>query len=258
MKNYSRIPSFFAGAVMSLVICMSITTALAVSGNVSFNQIQVDWDGETIIPKGEDMTLSSGAKVPASILYTDTNGGGTTYLPVRTLSEVTGTPLLWYGEEKLVSMHTNCLAELMRLPLNGCGANGASVTYNKSMKEVLPIASSVASNLLSPVHHQAQTAFETELPLDEAKGNYVSVTVVNYGEYPVEFQLGMDDGDYGKAYTSSVIPASSTVTRTMQLLEGAKENVKSLYVFVGYPECPFQECNNYTVDVTVEAAQFAK
>ena len=156
-------------------------------------------------------------------------------------------------------MHSNCLLELLQLPLNCCGADGIGAIFNKSMNEVLPIDSDAAPSLLSPVHHQAQTAFETKLPVDEAKGNYVNVTVTNHGDYPVEFQLGVaDDSEHqGKTYTASMVPAHSTVTRTMQLLAGAKENVKDLYTFVGYEECPYQECNFYAVDVTVQAVQFA-
>lgn len=260
MRNHRHVPAFLVGAVMTLLLCMSVATASAASGNTAFNQIQVNLNGETIVSIGENLTLSSGAKVPSSILYTDANGGGTTYLPLRKLSEATDTSLLWYGKEKLVSLQSNCLMELSKLPLNCCGADGVGVLFNKSMQEVLPIISGAAPNLLLPMHHQAQTAFETELPVDEEEGNFINVTVTNHGEYPVEFQLGVanETENQGKTYSASIIPANSTVTRTMQLLEGAKENAKNLYVFIGYQETPFQESNACAVDVTVEAAQFAK
>ena len=260
MKKHSRIVSFLAGAVMTLVLCMSVTTALAVSGNISFNQIQVTLNGKTIASKGEDLTLSSGAKVPSSILYTDTNGNGTTYLPFRKLSENFDIPFSWDGGEKRISIGSSCLSELLKLPLNCCGSDGAGAVFNNSMNEVLPIVSSATPNLLSPVHHQAQTAFETKLPVDEAKGNYISVIVTNHGDYPVEFRLGVvdDSENQGTVYTSSMVPADSTVTRTMRLLDGAKENIKNLYTFVGYQECPYQECRTYTADVTVAATQFEK
>lgn len=260
MKKHSRIVSFLAGAAMTLVLCMSVTTALAVSSNISFNQIQVTLNGRSIASKGEDLTLSSGEKVPSSILYTDTNGNGTTYLPFRKVSESFDIPFSWYGGEKLISMGSSCLTELLKLPLNCCDANGYGVIINNSMNEVLPIVSSATPNLLSPVHHQAQAAFEIKLPVDEAKGNYISVVVTNHGDYPVEFRLGVmeESQSQGKVYTSSMVPADSTVTRTMQLLNGAKESIKSLYTFVGYEECPYQECSTYTVDVTVAATQFVK
>lgn len=84
--------------------------------------------------------------------------------------------------------------------------------------------------------------------------------MTNHGDYPVEFQLGItgNSENDGKVYSSSMVPARSTVTRTMQLLKGAKENVKNLYTFVGYQESYFPKNNAYTADVTVEAAQFGK
>ena len=97
MKGSRRISSFLAGVAMTLLLCTGVTTAFAASGNISLNQIQIDLDGKTILSKGENLTLSSGAKVPSSILYTDANGGGTTYVPLRKFSEAVGTPLLWYS-----------------------------------------------------------------------------------------------------------------------------------------------------------------
>ena len=143
-RSHTYIPSFLAGAVMTLLLCVSVTTALAASGNIFFNQIQVNLNGETLVSKGEDLTLSSGAKVPSSILYTDANGGGTTYLPLRKMSAATDTSLLWYGKEKMVSLQSSRLLELLKLPLNCCGTSEVGALLNKSVQEVLPISSSAA------------------------------------------------------------------------------------------------------------------
>lgn len=75
--------------VTALVWSLAIT-ALAASGQVSFNMSAVHFNGTQISAAGEDYTLSNGAKAPSSITYTDEQGGGTTYLPVRRISELMG------------------------------------------------------------------------------------------------------------------------------------------------------------------------
>ena len=71
------------------------TTALAASGAVTFNASALQLNGQQISAKGENYTLPSGQQVPASITYTDENGGGTTYLPVRRISELLGIEIGW-------------------------------------------------------------------------------------------------------------------------------------------------------------------
>ena len=86
MKN--RITSFFAGAAAALALSACLTTALAASGQVSFNFVNVSLDGTPKITAGQDITAANGQKVPGSILYTDEAGGKTNYLPIRTISEL--------------------------------------------------------------------------------------------------------------------------------------------------------------------------
>lgn len=257
MKNRIRFSSFLAGAAAALLLSVGVTSALAASGALTYNAIHVTLDGRSVVAAGQELTLDSGAKVPSSILYTDVNGGGTTYLPLRKISEAVGAPLRWYGEEKTAALHTGCLAALMKLPLHCAGGSGA--VFEGAMVEVEPILPE-ASTALAAAEQQKPAALELEVPADEARGGYISVTVTNRGELPVEFQLGRkgDMENNAKAYTASIVPARSTVTRTVQLLSGAKERVQSLYAFVGYEACPYGDCDSYPVDVAVTAVQFSQ
>ncbi|MPM09832.1 hypothetical protein SDC9_56155 [bioreactor metagenome] len=88
MKN--KLPPFLAGVFTTALICSLTVTALAASGQVSFNLSAIKFNGQQISAKGENYTLSSGTNVPASITYTDENGGGTTYLPAKRISELVG------------------------------------------------------------------------------------------------------------------------------------------------------------------------
>ena len=84
------IPSFLAGAATALTLTALATSALAASGQVSFNFAGVALDGEMKIAAGSDVTAPNGQRVPGSILYTDETGGKTNYLPVRAISELLG------------------------------------------------------------------------------------------------------------------------------------------------------------------------
>ncbi|MDE6993619.1 MAG: copper amine oxidase N-terminal domain-containing protein [Lachnospiraceae bacterium] len=87
--------SFFAGLLTATLLFAVITTALATSGSITYNGINLTVDGKTILSKGEYLELASGEKVPSSILYVDQAGGGTTYLPMRYLAELLGMSVTW-------------------------------------------------------------------------------------------------------------------------------------------------------------------
>lgn len=90
-----RIPTFVAGMLTAAVIGALGVGALAASGAVTFNASNLQLNGQQISAKGENYTLANGQQVPASITYTDETGGGTTYLPVRRISELLGVETGW-------------------------------------------------------------------------------------------------------------------------------------------------------------------
>ncbi|MEA4814844.1 MAG: stalk domain-containing protein [Oscillospiraceae bacterium] len=99
-----EIASFFAGAA-AVAFAVSLTTAaMASSGKVAFNQVNVDMLGKSVISKGDEQTTASGAKVPSSITYTDENGGATTYLPARTICDLFDADIDWYARTGTVEL----------------------------------------------------------------------------------------------------------------------------------------------------------
>lgn len=89
--------SFLAGMLtMALIVGLGMS-ALAATGTVSFNASALKLNGQQISAAGENYTLANGQSVPASITYTDEKGGGTTYLPVRRISELMGIEVGWDG-----------------------------------------------------------------------------------------------------------------------------------------------------------------
>lgn len=81
-------PPFVAGMLTMAIVGSVGASALAASGQVSFNLSPIQFNGKTISAAGEDYALDNGQKVPASITYTDEQGGGTTYLPARRIAEL--------------------------------------------------------------------------------------------------------------------------------------------------------------------------
>ena len=90
-----RLSGFLAG-VLAAALALGIGfSALAANGTVEFNTVGLLVNGQTYARPGEDLVLDGGAAVPATILYTDDRGGGTTYLPARTVAELFGVEIGW-------------------------------------------------------------------------------------------------------------------------------------------------------------------
>lgn len=88
---------FLSGVLCATLVFSLALSALAISGNVSFNLSAIKFDGVVVSEAGEGYTLSNGCVAPASITYTDEKGGGTTYLPVRRIGELAGVTIDWDG-----------------------------------------------------------------------------------------------------------------------------------------------------------------
>jgi len=82
---------FVAGVFTTVLVLMLIAPAIADSlYEVRFNTVNVDLNGEQVIVKNENQKLSNEVSVPGSIMYIDEKGGGSTYLPIRKISELLG------------------------------------------------------------------------------------------------------------------------------------------------------------------------
>lgn len=97
-----RIPSFWAGVLTAVLALTMTTTALAASGQVSFNFANIALNGEAKITAGSTITAANGQQVPGSILYTDAAGGKTNYLPIRAVSDLLGVEIGYDSATKTV------------------------------------------------------------------------------------------------------------------------------------------------------------
>lgn len=102
MKEHKRISTFLGGFATSLALTACLTTAMAVSGTVTYNFANVALDGTQKITAGQDISAANGQKVPGSILYIDEAGGKTNYLPIRAISELLGVEIGYDSATKTV------------------------------------------------------------------------------------------------------------------------------------------------------------
>lgn len=90
-----RLLTFLSGVLAAALVFGLSLTALAAGGAVTFNTVGLMVNGRQVARAGEELTLDSGATIPSVILYTDDLGGGTTYLPARSLAEALGVEVGW-------------------------------------------------------------------------------------------------------------------------------------------------------------------
>lgn len=95
----TNLRAFCAGALTTVALlgCVSGALAASASGNVSFNSVNLSMAGEAIFSKRQNLELASGEEVPSSIVYTDSTGGGTTYLPLAYIAQLLDVPVSWHA-----------------------------------------------------------------------------------------------------------------------------------------------------------------
>lgn len=130
-----RISSFLAGAATTLALTALATSALAASGQVSFNFANVALNGETKIAAGSTVTAANGQQVPSSILYTDAVGGKTNYLPIRAISELLGVEIGYDSATRTVLLGEQPAAETPSGSVWERVSEGDRVTYQCDQPE---------------------------------------------------------------------------------------------------------------------------
>ena len=125
----NRKGSFFAGVFTTLLAIAVGTTALAASGQVSFNFSNVALDGETKITAGSTITAPNGQQVPGSILYTDAAGGKTNYLPIRSVSELLGVEVGYDSATRTIYLGQQPASKPVTMQRWQRQIDGTAVTY---------------------------------------------------------------------------------------------------------------------------------
>lgn len=102
MRKWLR--GFVSGCTV-MIILMSSVSVYASGGvqemiDVMMNNVKLNVDGNNVSNEGENYKLSNGDEVPFSLLYK-----GTTYLPIRKISELIDYEIAWEGESNTISLN---------------------------------------------------------------------------------------------------------------------------------------------------------
>ena len=97
MKKFD-LRAFLLGVFATIMVCGVMVTASATFGAVEFNKVNLTKNGEAVFEKENSLKLPSGQEIPSSISYIDETGGGTTYLPVRSIAELFEVSIDWDSE----------------------------------------------------------------------------------------------------------------------------------------------------------------
>lgn len=236
---------FLCGA-LTAAVCM--TTAMAgasYSGRISFNTNSLYLNGVEILRAGESMTTEAGAQVPTSILYTDENGGGTYYVPVRPLSQALDIPVTWNEDAVLWRVEGE-------LAVNLYPETSVGTVYDDYIQTVEAVVPEGGTELLREEYTGVDN-FETALTLRPDEGNTVSVTVTNRGVANVVFRLGIQKDDT-KMTGAVKVPAGETVPRTFRVLPGAESDAVP-YLEIGNGKDVYRE-NSFTVTAVQFDAEY--
>lgn len=254
MKKQSK-TGILVGFLSATLVFSCIASALAASGTVSFSQVRLAMNGNVVFSEGEILTASNGQPIPSSITYTDTVGGGTTYLPLAYISRLLDTPISWDGTTDTVSLGT----------YKGVGTGGASSTGEQDdgsslplthvgrragpFTEVTPIKSE-GFPILERTEYRSTADYKFNTPVQPGNGNHISVTVTNKGTDHLILMIGREY-TVGQELISTQVPAGQTVTRTFRVDQTSDGLKPWLFAQVSYYGALSQD-----MDFEISATQF--
>lgn len=234
--NRNNIRPFLCGMLASLALCVCATTALAdfsPANPLKFNTLNMRVAGKLVLREDETLTSDNGATIPSSILYTDEFGGGTTYLPVRIVTQSLSLDTEWIQDSHTLNVTLEGDQELRTFNTNFPGMSFLDPdTEEEFLTEVEP-KQGIGTNLIEPFIHQDTASYQhTFENLDPSKGGNLSITITNNGSYPLKFGLGLMAGN-AFASTPTQVPAGETVTRSFEILDFKPLSEQPLVIEVG-------------------------
>ena len=255
MNKKRPVIPFLSGVLATVLTMGCVTTALAASGLVQFSPVGLQLNGKAIFAAGDSVNTESGQSVPSSIVYTDEAGGGTTYLPLRTIANLLDVPITWDGGETTVVLGRSDPGGVTvesgtgasawdSLPLHQAGKTAGPFA------EVQPDARKGGIMLLEETQFRSGSDFSRDIPFVGANGRYVSITVTNNGTQPLLFQAGHLYAT-GRDMLATQIPAGATVTRTFEALESSAAIQPRFGVDISTGSG-----DGGTVDIQISAVQF--
>lgn len=232
MKN---IRAFLSGMLTSALLGALVVTAGAAGSKMEWNTVNLKYNSHLVLTQGHTITVENGAEVPSSILYTDVQGGGTTYVPARYLLETLGMPVTWDDESNTIRVNVEG-----DYALNLLGTGEDAYTEFEGFREVAVVTPEEGGKVLASAslyYPEKQTFAEKTLVPNERNGKYVSFLITNHDPKPLQFSLGVRKHDsMATALTVCRIPPISTTVYTIEVTDFEKIQEWNLYYRLGCPE----------------------
>ena len=214
-KDFSRMRTFLSGMAAALLLAAGVTAALAASGAValSYNTVEIRFEGALTLEQGKNLETEYGASIPSTILYTDEQGRGTTYVPIRAVTEALDLETSWDAPKQILNVELTDAMALRYLPTNQAGTKWVGL-----MEELEPVAApEKCKTLLDKDLTGTSEALSAELTGLAAKdGDQINITVSNHSDGPMKLELGVKRDADGFLFQTTQVSAHSTVTRTLR------------------------------------------
>lgn len=119
--------------LLLISILLTTTCFATINGNVSFNGVAIRVNGEKVSSAGDTYKVENGSDIPFSMLYQDEQGGGTTFVSLRKMSELLGVDIGWDNTTSEVLINKATPQEPNEIPQNGTyriHENGATFQFH--------------------------------------------------------------------------------------------------------------------------------
>ena len=212
--------TFISGMLTGAILLGCGTAALAAGGTVSFGTMGLTGVmGQTVVKAGEPLTNASGQEIPATIIYTDSAGGGNTYVPIRVVSELVDLPVDW--EQDMIYLGGKSVDPVVSVGGDPAPAEGIQVGAKAGpYTEVAPYwpAQEEITTSYDLNSHIISTSGAAGSGAAESRGGYLSLSVTNNTKYNLRLSARSPRAITGlfDRFSSVAIAPGETVIRTFK------------------------------------------
>lgn len=222
MKQHTRLSSFLCGVLSGVVVLGCMTAAFAEAGHdsVLFSTVGVKIRNETVIERGQTLSVGTDQEAPSSILYIDEAGGGTTYLPLAKIAGLLDIPVSWDGESGVVTLGGESSPEVV---MGGETASqvgeiqpGMKLGYFTELEPYWPTAEQVSGIYAKDTAISSHNGYGATY---HPYGEDISISVTNRSDAPLLFAVKNRSTLTTDRFPVIEVPVGETVIRTFSAEE---------------------------------------
>lgn len=273
----SQFKAFICGmlATVLLLACGTVTFA-ANGGNISVGSAGVLINRMSVVEPGDKVTNANGKEIPATIVYTDEMGGGNTYLPIRTISEMLDIPVTWENGNIYLGLKPDTEAPPTITVFNPSNPDDpddqskpgdSAVTARTQVgfkagpyteiEPYWPDDSQVDGCMLENIRMRQTTSVGGAIDPLLNQGGYFSISITNNTQYPMIFSLVSVSTITKDPFPVTTVPAGETVIRTFQV-DACKNPMGQPNLEYSLHFAPFTIPSRTEADITLSVTGFQK